>query len=125
MTFKILIIDDEPDIVDAISFELSRLGYSISSASNGEEGYALYLKEKPDLIILDIRLPKLTGSALCRRIRRDNEDSATAIIMLTCLDDDADRIIGRVQGADKYITKPFDREYLINCVQTLLADTSS
>lgn len=120
MPLSVLIIDDEIDILNVLSYELRHQGYTVFTASNGEEGYKQYLQKKPDLIILDLKLPKLTGNALCRRIRRDQSDAHTKIIMLTSLDDDADRIIGRVQGADKYLTKPFEREDLISSVKQIL-----
>lgn len=117
---KILIIDDEEDLVVLLSAELESAGYDIISALDGEEGYVQYLQEKPDLIILDIRMPKLNGFAVCKKIRRENQDTKTPILMLTAVQEDADRLIGRVAGAERYITKPFSMEKLLEEIEWLL-----
>jgi len=117
---KILIVEDEPDMSKMLQLEMQHEHYDIVCAYDGEEAYDKYLSEKPDLIILDIMIPKLNGYEVCRRIRRENEDKNTPILMLTAKTEDVDRIVGRVIGAEKYLTKPFDRQNLIKEVKKLL-----
>lgn len=117
---KILIIDDEKDMVDLLSYELKQKEYDVISAYDGEAGFTKYLEEWPDLIILDLMLPKLNGYEVCRKIRREKNDTRTPIIMLTARREDADKIVGSVLGAEKYITKPFDAEHLLGEVAKFL-----
>lgn len=114
MSKKILIIDDEKEMVSLLTVELTYQKYEVICAYDGEEGYEKYLRDKPDLIILDLMLPKCTGEEICRRIRRERQDLKTAIVMLTAKGDVVDRIIGKVKGADVYMSKPFDSEYLLS-----------
>lgn len=109
---RILIIDDEKDMVELLSDELERRNYDVVSAYDGREGYARYLEVWPDLIILDITLPHLNGFEVCRKIRREKKDVTTPIIMLTGRTREEDKIVGGVMGAEKYITKPFDINHL-------------
>lgn len=117
---KILIIDDEKDMVDLLTYELKSKDYDVVSAYDGQTGFDKYLTEWPDLIILDVTLPKLNGYEVCRKIRREKNDTKTPIIMLTARDREADRIVGSVVGAEKYITKPFDAENLLNEIDKFL-----
>ena len=116
---KILVIEDEPEIVELLKNRLELFDYKVITAFNGEEGFSEFLKEQPDLIILDLMLPKISGHEVCRRIRREQNDD-TPIIMLTAKNDEADRIVGKVQGADQYMTKPFKAEELLDKVKFLL-----
>lgn len=117
---KILIIEDDTDIAANVEYALSKEGFDVIVSHDGQDGFEKYKSERPDLIVLDIGLPKLNGNALCRQIRRDCDDQKTIILMLTGRGDDADRIIGRVIGADRYITKPFDMAELLNIIKGLL-----
>lgn len=117
---KILLIDDERDLVELLKIDLERENYQVVCAYDGEEGYAKYLAEQPDLIVLDLSMPKMNGRQLCKKIRRERDDSLTPILMLTARNEDADRIIGRVVGAEKYMTKPFDRQELLSTIKSLL-----
>lgn len=117
---KILIIEDEKDMVDLLTYELKQKEYDVVSACDGQEGFTKYLEEWPDLIILDLSLPKLNGYEVCRKIRREKNDTKTPIIMLTARDQEADKIIGSVLGAEKYITKPFDSEHLLSEIDKCL-----
>ena len=117
---KILIIDDEKDMVDLLTYELKSKEYDVVSAYDGQVGFDKYLTEWPDLIILDVTLPKLNGYEVCRKIRREKNDTKTPIIMLTARDRDSDRIVGSVVGAEKYITKPFDAENLLSEIDKFL-----
>lgn len=118
---KILLIDDEKDMVELLQIELERENYNVVHAYDGEDGFAKYLSERPDLIILDLAMPKMTGRQVCRKIRREEEDNKTPIVMLTAKSEETDRIIGKVVGAQKYITKPFEMQELLGAVQGLLS----
>ncbi len=117
---KILIIDDARDMVDLLTYELKGKGYEVVGAYDGQAGFTKYLEESPDLIILDLSLPKLNGYEVCRKIRREKNDTRTPIIMLTAHDQEVDKIVGSVLGAEKYITKPFDSEYLLSEIDKCL-----
>lgn len=100
----ILVVDDEQSIVDILKFNLTREGYKVIEAYDGEEGYIKAISEKPDLILLDVMLPKMDGFDVCRKIR---ESSSVPIIMLTARDEEIDKVLGLELGADDYMTKPF------------------
>ncbi len=117
---KILIVDDEKDLVTLLNAHFEKAGYETFTASDGEEAYQKYLTESPDLVILDLKMPKLNGFEVCRKIRRESKDESTPIIMLTALQDDADRLVGKVVGAQKYMTKPFKIEELLREVEWLI-----
>lgn len=104
MNKKILIVDDEKPIVDILKFNLEKEGYSTVEAYDGEEAIEKTLNEKPDLIILDVMLPKLDGFEVCKKLR---QTITTPILMLTAKEDVVDKIIGLELGADDYVTKPF------------------
>lgn len=117
---KILIIDDEKDMVSLLRIELEQQNYIVLCAYDGLEGYDTFLKERPDLIILDLMLPKLNGYSVCRKIRNEEKNFQVPILMLTAKKEDEDRIIGRVIGAQKYMTKPFEIQYLLKEIHGLL-----
>ncbi len=100
----ILVVDDEQSIVDILKFNLAREGYRVIEAYDGEEGYIKAISEKPDLILLDVMLPKMDGFDVCKKIR---EISSVPIIMLTARDEEIDKVLGLELGADDYMTKPF------------------
>ncbi|MBU1061617.1 MAG: response regulator [Candidatus Omnitrophica bacterium] len=111
---KILIIEDEEDLTLLLKFNLENTGkYAVSIAYDGEDGLRKAKQESPHLVILDLRLPKLTGEEVCREIRRDEKIGRVPIIMVTGKSSPADRIIGKVIGANSYIPKPFKIEQLI------------
>jgi CheY-like chemotaxis protein len=118
---KILIIDDEKEIVELLRIELEHENYQVITAHDGEEGLKKYFDEYPHLIILDLNMPKLNGYGVCRNIRWDKGDTKTPILMLTAKKEDADRIIGRVMGAQEYMTKPFEIEKLLKEIERLLS----
>jgi two-component system response regulator VicR len=101
----VFIVDDEKNIVDILSFNLKKEGYDIVAAFDGESALELYARAKPDLILLDVMLPKLDGFDVCRKIRET--DFKTPIIMLTAREEETDKVLGLEIGADDYITKPF------------------
>ena len=118
---KILVIEDEKALGELLRMELELADYQVVCAADGEEGYAKYLTEHPDLVILDLLIPKLNGFEVCRRIRREQKDEETIILMLSALKDDVDRIRGRVIGAHNFLTKPFEVEELLQEIKTLLS----
>jgi phosphate regulon transcriptional regulator PhoB len=121
---KILVVDDERDIVDLIAYNLEKEGFSIARAYDGEEALKTIASEKPDLMILDLMLPGVQGLDVCRSIRKDPETAGLPIIMLTAKSDEIDRILGLEIGADDYITKPFSIRELIARVRAVLRRTA-
>src|ERR1019366_2536100 len=113
----VLIIEDEKDIVRLLKYNLEKEGYTTSAAYDGQAGLDLARKEKPDLIILDLMLPKLDGMQVCRTIR---QESQVPIIMLTAKKEEIDRILGLELGADDYVTKPFSVRELLARIKTIL-----
>ena len=104
MDKKILVVDDEKPIFDILRFNLQKEGYAVIEAYDGEEAVKKALSQSPDLILLDVMLPKLDGFGACKKIR---EKSSTPILMLTAREEEVDKVLGLELGADDYITKPF------------------
>jgi two-component system, OmpR family, alkaline phosphatase synthesis response regulator PhoP len=117
---KILVIDDEKDIAELISYNLKKEGFSAIQAYDGESALGLVKTQSPDLIILDLMLPKISGLDVCRSIRRNPVTAGTPIIMLTAKADEIDKVVGLEMGADDYITKPFGVKELIARVRAML-----
>jgi two-component system alkaline phosphatase synthesis response regulator PhoP len=117
---KILIVDDEQDIVELISYNLGKEGFSTIKAYDGEAAIGLIRSGKPDLMILDLMLPKMNGLDVCKAIRRNPETANLPIIMLTAKGEEIDKIIGLEIGADDYITKPFSVKELVARVRSIL-----
>ncbi|MGC8833217.1 MAG: response regulator transcription factor [Armatimonadota bacterium] len=117
MPQKVLIVEDEETIADAVAYALSRSGYETDTALDGLEGLRKAKEEHPDLIILDLMLPGMDGLELCRELRAE---SSVPIIMLTARHEEADRVIGLEVGADDYVIKPFSMKELIARVKAVL-----
>ena len=117
---QILIIEDEPDIQELLSFNLDNNGYKVYTASNGEKGLEVARKEHPDLILLDLMLPGINGLDVCRIIKSDQDTSGISIIMLTALGQEEDIIKGLETGADDYVTKPFSLQVLEARIKSVL-----
>jgi len=110
MPEKILVVEDEPSLQETLAYNLTRQGYAVESAGDGQAALTVARQSNPDLIVLDIMLPKLDGFEVCRILRQEMN---VPIIMLTARDDEIDRVIGLEMGADDYLTKPFSmREFL-------------
>ncbi|HNZ65490.1 MAG TPA: response regulator [Smithella sp.] len=120
MTHKILIVDDEKDIIELISYHMEKEGFSVAKACDGELALQIIKTQKPDLIILDLMLPKMSGLDVCRNVRCNPSTAALPIIMLTAKGDELDKIIGLEVGADDYVTKPFSVRELIARVRSVL-----
>lgn len=121
MPTRILIVDDEPPILDVLAYNLKRANYEVLIAKDGEEALSLAQREQPDLVILDLMLPKLDGLEVCRELRRSRD---VPIIMLTARDSEVDRVVGLELGADDYVVKPFSVRELLARVKNVLRRTS-
>lgn len=117
---KILVVDDEPNIREVVGLYLRRDGHAIVPAADGDEALKLYRSEKPDLVVLDLMLPKVSGIEVCRRIRAER---LVPLIMLTARGEEEDRILGLGLGADDYVTKPFSPRELAARVEAVLRRT--
>ncbi|MFH0941994.1 MAG: response regulator transcription factor [Chloroflexota bacterium] len=119
---KILVVDDEKKIVDIVKAYLEREGYEVIAAYDGKSALAAVKRQPPNLVILDLMLPQVSGWDVCRSLRAD---SNIPIIMLTARDDVTDKIIGLELGADDYVTKPFDPKELVSRVKAVLRRTAT
>lgn len=117
---RILIVEDEQDIADLIGFNLQRAGYEVLKAHDGVSGTEIALRERPDLIVLDLMLPGRDGFSVFRELRRDPRGSSIPVIMLTARAQTEDRIQGLEVGADDYLTKPFSPKELLLRIQAIL-----
>ncbi len=117
---KILIVDDEPDILEFISYNLKKEGYAVITANDGKEAIAIAKKEIPDIIVLDVMMPEMDGMEVCREIRKIEELKNTMIAFLTARNEDYSQISGFDSGADDYITKPIKPSVFISRIKALL-----
>ena len=117
---KILVTDDEKDIVELISYNLEKEGFAIIKAYDGEAALRMVKSQKPDLLILDLMLPVMSGIDVCKAVRNNPDTANLPIIMLTAKADETDKIIGLEIGADDYITKPFSIKELVARVRAIL-----
>ena len=118
---KILIVDDEKALISLVSLHMKMSGYDVLSAANGEKALEIAKEEKPDLIILDLMLPKIDGWETCKRLRQDPEIKNVPVIMLTARAEIEDKLKGFEAGADDYVTKPFSPRELVSRVKRVLA----
>lgn len=121
----ILVVDDEPSIVELVRFTLEDADVRVVEASDGAEALILARRIKPDLVLLDVQMPRLNGVEACRQLRREPGFARTPIIMLTAAGQQADRTRGLGAGADEYLTKPFSPLALLALVEALLPETRS
>ena len=115
---KILVVEDERNIVDILTFNLQREGYDTLEALDGAAGLRLALDQDPDLILLDLMLPKMDGFQVCRTLR--DQGRATPIIMLTAREEETDKVLGLELGADDYVVKPFDTKEIVARIKAVL-----
>jgi DNA-binding response OmpR family regulator len=117
---KIVVIEDEPDILEVLCYNLKREGYEVFPASDGHRGLSLIRKESPDLVLLDLMLPGMDGVEICGAIKKDPQTQSTLIIMVTAKGEESDIVLGLGVGADDYISKPFSPKELIARVKAVL-----
>jgi DNA-binding response OmpR family regulator len=120
---RILIVDDEPEAVELVEFNLKQAGFDVTCAGDGAEALTKARAELPNLVVLDLMLPEIDGLEICRMLRRDPATAALPIIMLTAKAAEIDRIIGLEVGADDYVTKPFSPRELVLRVKKMLSRT--
>lgn len=120
MSKRILIADDEPNIVVSLEFLMKREGFEVSTATDGEAVLAALAASTPDLVLLDIMLPKMNGFEVCQRMRADPRWSGVKVLMLSAKGRDTDVAKGLALGADAYVTKPFSTKDLVVQVRQLL-----
>lgn len=117
---KILLVDDEPNVVKSLAFVLRKEGYDVSSASNGEDAMTMILESKPSLMFLDVMMPKKNGYEVCQEVKGNSSLSDIHIIMLTAKGQEADKEKGLNAGADEFMTKPFSPMVVVDKVKELL-----
>lgn len=117
---RILVVDDEADIVALVAYHLAKSGYSVSTATSGPDGLALARRDKPALVVLDLMLPGFSGLEVMKQLRADSRTSRIAVLMLTARREESERIEGLTLGADDYLTKPFSPQELVLRVGAIL-----
>lgn len=122
MTFykKILLVDDEPDILEFLSYNFRKKGFTVFTAKNGEEGVLIAEREKPQLIVTDLLMPVMDGVEMCFEIKKKKELKDIPFLFLTAANDDYKVLYAMSTGADQYVSKPIRFEYLYNLVNDLL-----
>ena len=120
MTTKILIADDEPNILISLEFLMKREGYEVLLARDGQEALDLLRRERPRLVLLDVMMPRKTGFEVCQEVRNDDSIRSTLILMLTAKGRETDVVKGLALGADAYMTKPFSTRELVQKVREML-----
>jgi CheY-like chemotaxis protein len=118
---RIVIAEDEPDIRDLITFTLRFAGFEVTAGSNGEEGYELAKREKPDIIMMDVRMPKMTGYEACRKIKADPEIADIPFVFLSAKGQESEIETGIAAGAVEYMLKPFAPDQLVTRLKEILA----
>ncbi len=119
---RVLIVDDEPPIVLSLEFLLNRAGFATASAADGEQGLQLVREFRPDVVLLDIMMPKRNGYEVCQAIKADPELGAIPVILLTAKGQESDVARGRALGASAYVTKPFGNAEIIKTIRSILAE---
>lgn len=117
---KILVVDDDANIREVLCYALQKAGYATVIAADGEQALTRFATERPDLVVLDILMPELDGTAVCRRLRADPRNAGVPIIFLSSKDDEVDRIVGLELGGDDYVSKPFSPRELVARVRARL-----
>ena len=121
---RIIAIEDEPDLLEVIQYNLQKEGYEVSGVENGEEGLNLVRKEMPDLVLLDLMLPGMDGLEVCRRMKYEATTRGIPVIMVTAKGEESDVVLGLEVGADDYLTKPFGPRELVARVRAVLRRSS-
>ena len=117
---KILLIEDDKDIVELVKYNLEKDGFNVAASADGASGLAQLRKSPPDLLLLDLMLPKVSGLEICKEVRKDVTLNRLPVLILTAKGEEADRVVGLELGADDYVTKPFSPRELVARVKALL-----
>jgi two-component system phosphate regulon response regulator PhoB len=125
MGARILVVEDEADLAELVAFHLRESGHAVTTASNGGTALAEVRRQRPDLVVLDLMLPDVSGLEVCRRLRRETGTSRVPVLMLTAKGSEVDRVVGFEVGADDYVTKPFSPRELLLRVEAILRRTSA
>jgi two-component system phosphate regulon response regulator PhoB len=121
---RIVVIEDEPDILEVIRHNLTREGFRVSFASDGEEGYQMVVDQLPELVLLDLMLPGVDGLEICRRLKEDPATRSVPVVMVTAKGEESDIVLGLGLGADDYVPKPFSPRELLARVRAVLRRTA-
>lgn len=122
MPKKIMVVDDEPYIARVIKFKLEQEGYTVISANDGQSGLQKIKDEKPDMVLLDVMMPGLSGYEVCQKIKEDAELAGIPVVILTAKGQERDREQGLTMGASDYITKPFSPNRLLELVKSMIGE---
>ena len=125
MSNRILVVDDEPDIAAVVAYNLAKSHYRVSTASSGNEALDAAVREKPDLIVLDVMLPEMSGYEILEKLRARSDTRDTGVILLTARGEESDRLMGLSLGADDYLAKPFSPKELVLRVEAVLRRLNS
>jgi len=125
MRAKILIVDDDPDMVELLRIALTEAGYSTCSATTGTQALAEAQRSSPDLVVLDLLLPEMNGFNVCENLRRNPATASVPIIMITVLPGQFPRLVGVEAGVNAYVSKPFQTQELVSCVDGFLRRSST
>ena len=120
MSARVLVVDDEPDLLELVRVNLASSGYAVETAASGSDALAALRRAPPDVMVLDLMLPDISGTELCARVRADQRLTGLPIIMLTAKSEEIDRVVGLELGADDYVTKPFSPRELALRVRAVL-----
>jgi two-component system, OmpR family, phosphate regulon response regulator PhoB len=121
---RILLVDDEADIVELLEYNLRQAGYTVVTARDGSAALGEVRRQRPDLILLDLNLPDISGTEVCRRLRRDTSTQTIPIMMITARGEEIDRVVGFELGADDYVVKPFSPRELVLRIGAVLRRAS-
>lgn len=122
MSKKIIVADDEPFVLRSIEYTLSRAGYDVLTAVDGEEAYGKIMAENPDLVFLDIQMPRMDGNEVCRKLRQDPDHKDLYVIVITAKGQESERLFSLECGANEYITKPYSPRKMLERVREILGE---
>jgi two-component system phosphate regulon response regulator PhoB len=125
MSTTVLVVDDEPDIVEIVQYNLEKAGFTVCAASDGSKALQLAREVSPALIVLDLLLPGLEGTDVCRLLKQDERTRSIPVLMLTAKGEEIDRVVGLELGADDYVVKPFSPRELVLRIKAILRRTAS
>lgn len=123
MGSRILVVEDETDLAELVAFNLKQAGHIVATAATGATALAEIRRQRPDLVVLDVMLPDITGLEVCRRLRREESTSRLPVLMLTAKGEEVDRVVGFEVGADDYVVKPFSPRELLLRIEAILRRT--